>query len=95
LVGIKADKVGREWFFITTVQRVRIIEGGKLITPAPPRWELGIAAGDTMLVDTKDGELQVRSLTQAIARAQTILRRHVPEGVLWANELIAVRIARH
>ena len=74
-----------------TAQRVRIIEGGKLIIPAPMRRKLGISTGDTVLVDIEDGELRVRSLTQAIARAQAILRRHVPKGVSLADELIADR----
>lgn len=72
-------------------QRVRIIEGGKLIIPASMRRELGIGTGDTVLVDVEDGELRVRSLAKAIARAQAILRRHVPAGVSLADELIADR----
>ena len=72
-------------------QRVKIIEGGKLIIPAPMRRELGLATGDTVVVEVTDGELRVRSLPAAIARAQTILRRHVPEGVSLADELIADR----
>ena len=72
-----------------TAQRVRIIEGGKLVIPALMRRELGIATGDTVLVDVEGGELRVRSLPQAVARAQAILRRHVPEGVSLAAELIA------
>ena len=72
-------------------QRVRIIEGGKLVIPAAMRRELGIATGDTVVVDVADGELRVRSLSTAIARAQAILRRHVPEGVSLVDELIADR----
>ena len=44
--------------------------GGKLIIPASMRRELGIATGDTVLVDVADGELRVRSLSKAIERAQ-------------------------
>ena len=72
-------------------QRVKIIEGGKLVIPAAMRRELGIATGDTVVVDVTDGELRVRTLPAAIARAQAILRRHVPEGVSLADELIADR----
>lgn len=72
-------------------QRVKIIEGGKLVIPAAMRRELGIATGDTVVVDVTGSELRVRSLPAAIARAQTILRRHVPEGVSLADELIADR----
>ncbi len=74
-----------------TAQRVRIIEGGKLVIPALMRRELGIATGDTVLVEVEGGELRVRSLSQAVSRAQAILRRHVPEGVSLAAELIADR----
>jgi AbrB family looped-hinge helix DNA binding protein len=72
-------------------QRVKIIEGGKLVIPAAMRRELGIATGDTVVVDVTDGELRVRSLPTAIARAQAILRRYVPEGMSLADELIADR----
>ncbi len=72
-------------------QRVKIIEGGKLVIPAAMRRELGIATGDTVVVDVTDGELRVRTLPAAIARARAILRRHVPEGVSLVDELIADR----
>lgn len=72
-------------------QRVRIIEGGKLVIPAAMRRELGLATGDTVVVEVADGALRVRSLAAAIARAQAILRRHVPEGVSLADELVADR----
>ena len=72
-------------------QRVKIIEGGKLIIPAAMRRELGIATGDTVVLDLADGELRVRSLSKAIERAQAILRRHMPEGVSLADELISDR----
>lgn len=74
-----------------TVQRVRIIEGGKLVIPARMRRELGIATGDTVLVEVEGGALRVRSLPQAVAKAQAIVRRHVPEGVSLAADLIADR----
>lgn len=74
-------------------QRVRIVEGGKLVIPAAMRRELGINAGDTVMVDIDHGELRVRSIKKAIECAQAILRRYVPEGVSLADELIADRRA--
>ena len=38
-------------------QRVKIVDGGKLVIPAAMRRELGITTGDTVLVDVDDGEL--------------------------------------
>lgn len=72
-------------------QRVKIIEGGKLVIPAAMRRALGIGSGDMVLVDVEDGELRIRSLPKAIKRAQAIVRRHVPKGVSLADELIADR----
>lgn len=72
-------------------QRVRIVEGGKLVIPASMRRELGISTGDTVMVDIDNGELRVRSLSKALERARAILRRHIPEGVNLADELSADR----
>lgn len=73
------------------VQRVKIVDGGKLVIPASMRRELGLGTGDTVLVGIDDGELRVRSLPKAIERARAILRRHVPEGMNLSDELIADR----
>ena len=74
-------------------QRVKIVEGGKLVIPASMRRELGIGAGDTVMVDIDNGELRVRSVSKALERARAILRRHIPEGVNLADELRADRRA--
>ncbi len=74
-------------------QRVRIVEGGKLVIPAMMRRELGINAGDTVMVDIDQGELRIRSMSKALERARAILRRHVPEGTILSDELIADRRA--
>ena len=72
-------------------QRVKIVDGGKLVIPASMRRQLGIGTGDTVLVDVDNGELRVRSVTRAIERARAILRKHIPEGSALADELIADR----
>jgi bifunctional DNA-binding transcriptional regulator/antitoxin component of YhaV-PrlF toxin-antitoxin module len=55
------------------------------------RRELGIGAGDTVMVDIDNGELRVRSVSKALERARAILRRHIPAGTDLADELIADR----
>lgn len=72
-------------------QRVKIVDGGKLVIPASMRRQLGISTGDTVLVDVDNGELRVRSVTRAIERARAILRKHIPDGVSLADELTADR----
>jgi AbrB family looped-hinge helix DNA binding protein len=70
---------------------VKIIDGGKLVIPAQFRREMGIGAGDTVVVEMTQGELRIRSLSSAIKRAQTIVRDSVPDTVNLADELIAER----
>ncbi|MBB4616746.1 AbrB/MazE/SpoVT family DNA-binding domain-containing protein [Sphingomonas abaci] len=72
-------------------QRVKIVDGGKLVIPASMRRQLGISTGDTVLVDVDNGELRVRSINRAVERARAILRKHIPEGSALADELIADR----
>jgi len=74
-------------------QRVKIVEGGKLVIPAMMRRQLGIGPGDTVMVDIDNGELRVRSVSKALERARAILRRYVPEGTSLADELIVDRRA--
>jgi len=85
------DWVSQESSVKMEAQRVKIVDGGKLVIPAAMRRELGITTGDTVLVDVDDGELRVRSVPRALERARAILRRYVPEGVGLADELIAER----
>ena len=55
-------------------QSVKIINGGKLVIPAKFRREMGIRAGDTVVVEMTHGELRIRSLSSAIKKAQAIVR---------------------
>jgi bifunctional DNA-binding transcriptional regulator/antitoxin component of YhaV-PrlF toxin-antitoxin module len=74
-------------------QRVKLIEGGKLIIPAPMRRSLGITTGDVVTIEIDDGDLRIRTLDKALARARAIVRRHVPEGQSLVDELSADRRA--
>lgn len=74
-------------------QRVKLIDGGKLVIPAVMRRELGIGTGDTVMVHVEEGELRVRTINKALERARAIVRRHVPADRSLADELIADRRA--
>lgn len=74
-------------------QRVKIVEGGKLVIPAAFRREMGIGPGDTVVVELDGGELRVRSLSSAIRQVQARMRELNPEGRLLSEELIADRRA--
>ena len=72
---------------------VKIVDGGKLVIPANFRRQLGIAVGDTVIVEVTDGELRVRSRKGALANARRMMRQLVPDGVSLVDELIAERRA--
>ena len=60
---------------VTLSQAVKIIEGGKLVIPAAMRRAMGIARGDTVVVELlPDGALRVRPLASAVQEAQEIVR---------------------
>jgi AbrB family looped-hinge helix DNA binding protein len=72
-------------------RHVRIAPGGRVVIPAEFRKALGLAVGDDLVIELKEGELQLRSLDAAIRRVQDMVRRYVPEGVSLADELIRER----
>jgi AbrB family looped-hinge helix DNA binding protein len=59
--------------------RARIDKGGRMLIPARLRRELGIAAGDAVVLEIKGGELRVRPYKKAIEEAQAIIRKYIPD----------------
>lgn len=74
-------------------QKVKVVEGGKLVIPASFRRAMGISPGDTVIIDLDGGELRVRSLPSAIARVQERMRELNPDGRLLSEELLSDRRA--
>ena len=74
-------------------QRVKLVEGGKLVISAAFRREMGVKPGDTLIVEMDEGGLRVRSLPSAIQRVQARIRELNPEGRSLVDELIADRRA--
>lgn len=71
--------------------KTTIHEGGRLVIPAKYRKALELKPGDEVLLTLEDGEIRVISTRQAIARAQTLLRRYIPKGRNLSEELIKER----
>jgi AbrB family looped-hinge helix DNA binding protein len=69
----------------------KIHDGGRLVIPARYRKELGLKPGDEVHVTLEDGEIRVISTRLAIAKAQALLRRYIPEGRDLSGELIRER----
>lgn len=71
----------------------KIVEGGRVILPAAFRRSLGLAKGDTVLIELHDDELRVRPARAALRRLQAKLRALDPAEALASDELVAERRA--
>ncbi len=71
--------------------RVKVAEGGRVVIPAEYRKQLGLQAGDNVILQLDDGEIRLYTVREAIRRAQEMVRRYVPEGVSLVDELNAER----
>ena len=76
-----------------TVHYAKMTEGGRLLVPVELRRILGMQPGSDVVLDLSDGELRVRALDKAVARAQAIVRRYVPDGANVTDEFIRERRA--
>lgn len=73
--------------------RTKIGANGRLVIPAAQRRDLGIKAGDTVVLELKDQELRVSSLKHRIERVQALVRRFNPKGEPLSESLIRDRRA--
>jgi len=69
----------------------RLGKAGRLVIPADLRRELGIEAGDELILRLDEEGLHVSTPAQALARAQDFVRGLRIEGRDLAAELIAER----
>lgn len=70
---------------------VTMASNGRLVIPAPIRAELRLENGGRLVARVQDGAIVLEPIAHAIARAQELVRRYVPEGVSLADELIEER----
>ncbi len=64
-----------------------------MIIPAEFRRALGFEDGDEMIMHLGEDGLRISTPAQAISRAQSLVRRYVPEGADLSEELMADRRA--
>ena len=74
-----------------SMQRGKLVSGGRLQVPADIRKQLGLTDGDAVVMTVVDGELHVRPVRAGLARARQRLRRYVPADMRLSDELIAER----
>lgn len=69
----------------------KINQNGRIVIPAAIRRELGLKAGETILMDVEDGVLRIESYPARIRRIQESLKQFIKPGRLLSDELIADR----
>jgi len=74
-----------------TMAWAQIGPDGRVVIPAPFRQQLGLGDDARVLMLMEDGELRLVGRDAAIARAQALVAKYVPEGVSLVDELLADR----
>jgi AbrB family looped-hinge helix DNA binding protein len=70
----------------------RINESGRIVIPAAIRRQMGIEAGDRLLMEVQDGVLRIESHRARIRRIQEEFKRPMAPGeMLMSDRLIADR----
>ena len=71
--------------------KTKLGKGGRVIVPAEYRRELGVEPGDEIILHLDEEGLRLYTLAQAVARAQALVRRYVPEERSLSEELVSER----
>jgi AbrB family looped-hinge helix DNA binding protein len=71
--------------------RCKINQNGRIVIPAAIRQEMGIKAGESLLMEVEDGVLRIESYLARIRRIQQEFAQYNRPGVLASDELIAER----
>ena len=89
----KCDKMN-----VTIIKEVTIMESrtvltknGRLLLPARFRKALDLKAGDELILRLEKDSIQVIPLQQAVAQAQKLVRKYVPEGTSMVEDLLVMR----
>jgi AbrB family looped-hinge helix DNA binding protein len=72
--------------------RCKINQNGRIVIPAAIRREMGIKAGESLLMEVEDGVLRIESHRARIRRIQEEFKKIIPPGgMLMSDQLIAER----
>src|ERR1035437_3500351 len=79
---------------VVTKQRFvhgKINQNGRIVIPAALRRQMGLKAGDSVLMEVEDGILRLETHLARIRRIQREFAQYIRPGVLASDELIAER----
>jgi AbrB family looped-hinge helix DNA binding protein len=71
--------------------KTRLGKGGRIVIPTRYRRELGVEPGDEIILHLDENGLRLYTPAQAVARAQALVRSHVPAERRLSEELISER----
>ena len=71
--------------------KTKLDNGGRTVIPTEYRRELGVEPGDEILLHLDEEGLRLYTPAQAVARAQSLVRRYVTEERSLSEELISKR----
>ncbi len=71
--------------------KTKLGKGGRIVIPTEYRRELGVEPGDEIILHLDAEGLRLYTPAQAVARAQILVRRYVPEERSLSEELISER----
>jgi antitoxin PrlF len=83
------DIILQRWHM--SVMSTRITQGGRVVIPAEFRHALGLEEGDEVILRLVDSELRITGRSEAIRKAQAVVRKHVRKGKPLVQELIRER----
>lgn len=71
--------------------RTKLGQNGRIVIPTEYRRKLGLNSGDEVIMRLDEAGLHLYTPAQAVARAQALVRRYVPERRSLSGELISER----
>ena len=71
--------------------KTKLGQSGRIVIPTEYRRRLGLEAGDEIVMRLDEEGLHLYTPAQAVARAQAMVRRYVPEGRSLSEALISER----
>jgi len=71
--------------------KTKLGQSGRVVIPTEYRRRLGLKSGDEIIMHLDETGLHIYTPAQAVARAQALVRRYIPEGRSLSGELISER----
>jgi AbrB family looped-hinge helix DNA binding protein len=71
--------------------KTKLGHSGRVVIPTEYRRRLGLKSGDEIIMHLDETGLHIYTPAQAVARAQALVRRYIPEGRSLSGELISER----